>query len=132
MANINMLSNDPPKYDEIQPGYNQNIGQQPSYHSAGAPSYPPPTQPGYYVPPGSTPYPPPGQMNVNINQPLYPQSANTVILTQPQLTAAFVVTFNEIPVRMQCPYCQAQITTSIQFVSGLLVWLLFLGMFFFG
>ena len=132
MANVNMISNEPPKYDEIQPGFVPNYGQQPSYQNPNAPSYPPPVQPGYYVPPGNVPYPPSGQGNVNINQPLYPQNTTTTILTQPQLTAAFVVTFNQLPVRMQCPYCQAQVVTTIEFVSGLLVWLLFLGMFFFG
>ncbi|XP_065655277.1 lipopolysaccharide-induced tumor necrosis factor-alpha factor homolog [Hydra vulgaris] len=119
-----MNSNEPPKYEESM------INSQPPPNYAS--NYPPPMQPGYYVPPGNV-YPPPDQMHTKpMQQPMYPPGPANNIVIQPQVAAAYVIAFNMSPIRMQCPHCQAQIVTSIEYVSGLLAWLLCLGMFFFG
>jgi len=104
----------------MQPGYGQpapGYGQQP----------PPP---GYGQPaPGYVQGPPP--QGYGMQQ----QSANntTVVMAHggpPVLVQG--VMFDQRPVAMTCPHCQAQISTSVSYRVGLLAWLVCLGLAFFG
>ena len=65
-----------------------------------------PQQPSYLVQPGA-----PG-----------PTTTTTVVYQQPHVMMA-MQQFNEIPVSMNCPYCQATIVTATDFTPGTLTWL---------
>lgn len=47
--------------------------------------------------------------------------SSTVVVTQPGFINARI--FREVPVPMQCPYCQATITTSTSYEVGTLTWI---------
>ena len=63
-----------------------------------------PQQPGYPVQPGTT-------------------TATTVVYQQPPTHIVMGMQFNEFPVSMNCPHCQATIVTSTDFTPGTLTWL---------
>lgn len=77
---------------------------------------PPPPPPAYSAPGphgqgyGQPPPPPPGYAG-----------SSTVVVTQPGFINARI--FREVPVPMQCPYCQATITTSTSYEVGTLTWI---------
>nr|XP_022318234.1 lipopolysaccharide-induced tumor necrosis factor-alpha factor-like isoform X3 [Crassostrea virginica] len=75
---------------------------------------PPPPPPAYSQPPAPQGYgqPPPPQG--------YPGST-TVVVTQPGFVNHMM--FREFGVQMQCPHCQATITTSTRYEVGTLTWI---------
>ncbi|XP_013397761.1 cell death-inducing p53-target protein 1 homolog isoform X2 [Lingula anatina] len=97
----------PGGYPPAQGGYPQG---QPGYQ-------PPPGQPGGYGPPPQGAYPQQGG---------YSTQTTTVIASQPPTTTVIVAqtSFGPRSRSMQCPYCQAHITTSVNYHSGGLTWLI--------
>lgn len=111
-----------PAQMQASPGY---LPQQPGY---------PPQQPGYPskqpgVPPQQPGYPPPQPY---VAQPAFqppPQvqtsSTSTTVVIQQQPGVVVVNTsFGQYPTAMQCPFCRATITTSLNYTEGTMVWLL--------
>ncbi|XP_013397753.1 cell death-inducing p53-target protein 1 homolog isoform X1 [Lingula anatina] len=102
----------PGGYPPAQGGYPQG---QPGYQ-------PPPGQPGGYGPPPQGAYPQQGG-----GYPAgYSTQTTTVIASQPPTTTVIVAqtSFGPRSRSMQCPYCQAHITTSVNYHSGGLTWLI--------
>ena len=54
----------------------------------------------------------------------------TVVVAQPAVVLS--QQFREVPVRMQCPACRADVMTAVSYDTGILVWLLCGIMFIFG
>ena len=82
-----------------------------------------------------SPPPYPGGQEYQTKQPgaTYPQqpgytvqpsgpTTTTVVYQQPHVMMA-MQQFNEFPVSMNCPYCQATIVTATDFTPGTLTWL---------
>ncbi|XP_013397770.1 cell death-inducing p53-target protein 1 homolog isoform X3 [Lingula anatina] len=103
----------PPQYEPPKSQY-----PPPGGYPQGQPGGYPPAQGGY--PQGQPGYqPPPGQ-------PGYSTQTTTVIASQPPTTTVIVAqtSFGPRSRSMQCPYCQAHITTSVNYHSGGLTWLI--------
>lgn len=149
------MQNQPPPYNEKAPppatgGQYSAVptnppyqpGPQGPYPQASGPPGPYPQAPGPQVPyppaPGSQmpPYPQgPGSQVAYPQQP-YPQyppppmgqhtGQTTVVVTQPVVVHA--ATYRGVPVSVTCPHCRAQVVTAISYSSGLLAWLICLGL----
>merc|ERR1719430_717001 len=98
------------------------MAAQPPPYGASAPpqSFAPPPQQGFAPPPQQGYAPPPQQAQ----QPV-------VVQVQHGTSAPIVgqINFNQHPVTMTCPHCQANITTSTTTYNGGCVWLLGLSIF---
>lgn len=121
-------SSPPPNYGTVTgqppyPAYPQPGMQAPV--SGGMPQEPPPK----YELPKEGPYAPPptGAPSAYPQQQYPPQGyqGTTTVVTQPQQTVIVhhAAVFGPMPVPMQCPNCQATITTTISHQSGGLTWL---------
>eukprot|EP00112_Aurelia_sp_Birch-Aquarium-sp1_P019211 Seg471.3 transcript_id=Seg471.3/GoldUCD/mRNA.D3Y31 product="Lipopolysaccharide-induced tumor necrosis factor-alpha factor" protein_id=Seg471.3/GoldUCD/D3Y31 len=97
-----------------QPGYGAT---QPGYPPAGgAPGYPPAGGAPGYSPAGGAPgYP--AQSG---------PTTTTVVMQQPVVVQRMVM--GQYPVLITCPQCHAQVTTSVTYQNGLMVWLMVGGM----
>jgi len=112
-----------------------------------APVYPPPTNAPY--PPsggtysavptnphhqygGQTAYPQTAYPQTAYPQQSYPpyghpqQGQTTVVVTQP--VVIHPAHYRGVPVSVTCPHCRAQVVTAVSYTTGLLVWLLCLGL----
>ena len=116
---------------EKDPPYPEEQAPSPQYSQPSS-GYPPVGQP---PPQGYAQGQPPPQGYAQGQPPPqgYPQGQpqqTTVVLAQPAVVLS--QQFREVPVRMQCPACQADIMTAVGYDLGLLVWLLCGIMFLFG
>ncbi|XP_022338255.1 LITAF domain-containing protein-like [Crassostrea virginica] len=87
------------------------------------PAYPPPPQ-GQYPPPPQGQYPPPPQGYPS--QQGYappPGQPQTTVIAQP-VAVVPCMTMRDIPVRVTCPSCRADVMTSTVFETGTMTWLL--------
>jgi lipopolysaccharide-induced tumor necrosis factor-alpha factor len=125
--------------------------QPPPYNEKAAPppgAYPPPPPGQYSAVPTNPPYPPgpaPGPQMAYPQQqypqqpypqqpyPQYPppqmgqhSAQTTVVVTQPVVVHG--AAYRGVPVSVTCPHCRAQVVTAISYTSGLLAWLICLGL----
>lgn len=112
------MADPPPPYSAPYPN------QTPVEH--GYPTQPvvgyPPQQPN--CPPKDPLYPPPNTVPYTAQPTFQQQVHTTTVVTQQQPSVLVVNTaFNQIPSAMQCPFCNAVITTSLAYVDGTLTWL---------
>jgi lipopolysaccharide-induced tumor necrosis factor-alpha factor len=116
---------------ENPPPYNEKSQV---YPPPGAQPYPPtssyapvPGQPQYG---GQAPYPPPQAYGQPYGQPPHVGGQyggqTTVVVTQP--VVVHPAHYRGVPVSVTCPHCRAQVVTAVTYTTGLLVWLLCLGL----
>ncbi|KAK3755787.1 hypothetical protein RRG08_033964 [Elysia crispata] len=100
----------PPKYEPPAAGFH-NPDQPPMAGYPPPGPYPPQPTAGY--PPGQ--YPPPQH-----------HGHATVVVTQPVVAPinGSVMCFGQSPALIVCPHCQATVTTSTDYTTGLMTWLL--------
>jgi len=138
------MSAPPPYSPSYQPPTNQHGNYPaPPYHQQQN-QYPPPMDGNAAAvvsyPPNMVQYAPPvqhypqqtfGVGGTYVHQP-YMQNTTTVITSQPAMVQAVHMMFQEYPVALTCPSCQAQVVTAVDYQVGTFAWLLCLGMSFLG
>ncbi|GFO43730.1 hypothetical protein PoB_007023500 [Plakobranchus ocellatus] len=105
----------PPKYEGNPPqaGYPAGEGQPPApvypqHAYAPQPGYPP--QPGHYPPPTAG----------------YAQGVHSTVIVQQGMgpLSGSTMRYNQSPALIVCQHCQATVTTSMDYKTGLLTWLI--------
>ena len=117
-----------PAQPQAYPGYPPQQQSYPAQQQGYPPQQPgyPPQQPGY--PPQQKGYPPPQPYTpqpVAQPPPQIQQTSSTTVVMQQQPTVVVTNTsFGNGSTAMQCPFCSATITTSVNYIEGTMVWLL--------
>uniref|UniRef100_A0A0B6ZZV9 LITAF domain-containing protein n=1 Tax=Arion vulgaris TaxID=1028688 RepID=A0A0B6ZZV9_9EUPU len=113
-------SEPPPPYTGFKQDAGFNQPQHPPYSNfnTGAPSgYANSNQPPYMTQP------------YGVQQGAY-GNASTIVVSQPSVSV--IQTFREVPVRMRCPHCSADVVTAIEYETGTFAWVICMLLFVFG